>query len=175
MTKKYINFSNCGFTVVELIVSFTLAMVISVFLFQIVVSLKNLYTKSTTKTELINIQSLVSRQLNENLKKSIVLLSDCGDKCVEFLYEDNTTDKLIVSENAIEFGSYKTNLPDNSYIKNQSINISSSATFFYSSNNSILIISIPIYNDNFDDPFEIKVLYQFNSNINNLTAIDFTN
>ena len=173
---KSLKLSKLGFTVVELIVSFTLAMVISVFLFQIVVSLKNLYTKSITKTELINIQSLVTKQMNENFKKGIVSLSDCGDNCVEFLYSDNTSDKLVVSNNSLEFGNYKTNLPGDSYIRNQNINIASFATFSENTNNSILIVNIPIYNDNLgDDSFEIKVLYPFNSNTNNLTAIDFTN
>ena len=71
-----------GFTVVELIVSFTLAMTISVFLFQIVINLKNLYTNSTIKTELINIQSLVSRQMNENFKKGIISVDECGDQVI---------------------------------------------------------------------------------------------
>ena len=61
--KKYKlkKFTNNGFTVVELIVSFSLTLVITVFLFQIVINLKNLYTNSVIKTELVNIQSLVSR------------------------------------------------------------------------------------------------------------------
>ena len=165
-----------GFTVVELIVSFTLAMVISVFLFQIVVSLKNLYTKSTIKTELINIQSLISRQMNENFKKGIISVDECGENCVEFVYKDDTSDKLIVSDDSIEFGSYKTKLPKNSYIRNETINLSSSSTLSDSFDDSLLIINVPIYNENFkDEVYNIKIVYPYNSNENDLNfGIEFT-
>ena len=165
-----------GFTVVELIVSFTLAMTISVFLFQIVINLKNLYTNSTIKTELINIQSLVSRQMNENFKKGIISVDECGDRCYEFFYVDNTSDKLILSDDSIEFGNYKSKLPKNSYIRNETINISSSTTFSKSFDDSLLIINVPIYNENFkDEVYNIKIVYPYNSNENDLNfGIEFT-
>ena len=165
-----------GFTVVELIVSFTLAMTISVFLFQIVINLKNLYTNSTIKTELINIQSLVSRQMNENFKKGIISVDECGDRCYEFFYIDDTSDKLILSDDSIEFGNYKSKLPKNSYIRNETINISSSTTFSDSFDDSLLIINVPIYNENFkDEVYNIKIVYPYNSNENDLNFdIEFT-
>lgn len=165
-----------GFTVVELIVSFTLAMTISVFLFQIVINLKNLYTNSTIKTELINIQSLVSRQMNENFKKGIISVDECGDRCYEFFYIDDTSDKLILSDDSIEFGNYKSKLPKNSYIRNETINISSSTTFSDSFDDSLLIINVPIYNENFkDEVYNIKIVYPYNSNENDLNfGIEFT-
>ena len=165
-----------GFTVVELIVSFTLAMTISVFLFQIVINLKNLYTNSTIKTELINIQSLVSREMNENFKKGIISVDECGDRCYEFFYIDDTSDKLILSDDSIKFGNYKSKLPKNSYIRNEAINISSSSTLSNSFDNSLLIIDIPIYNENFkEEVYNIKVVYPYNSNENDLNfGIEFT-
>ena len=165
-----------GFTVVELIVSFTLAMTISVFLFQIVINLKNLYTNSTIKTELINIQSLVSRQMNENFKKGIISVDECGDRCYEFFYIDDTSDKLILSDDSIEFGNYKSKLPKNSYIRNETINISSSSTLSDSFDDSLLIINVPIYNENFkDEVYNIKIVYPYNSNENDLNfGIEFT-
>ena len=76
-----------GFTVVELIVSFSLVMVIVIFLFQIVISLKNLYTNSGVKTELLNKQSLISNEINKKLSSNeIISLTKCGAYCVEFLY-----------------------------------------------------------------------------------------
>ena len=164
-----------GFTVVELIVSFTLAMVISVFLFQIVINLKNLYTNSTIKTELINIQSLVSREMNENFKKGIISVDECGDRCFEFFYTDDTSDKLIISDDSIEFGNYKSKLPNNSYIKNESVNIASSAMLADSFDDSTLIVNIPIYNDNYkEEIYNIKIVYPYNSNKNDIEfGVDF--
>ena len=86
-----------GFTVVELIVSFSLVMVIAIFLFQIVIGLKNLYTNSGLKTELLNKQSLISNEINKKLTtKGISTLSKCGSYCVEFLYSDGTSDKMTI-------------------------------------------------------------------------------
>lgn len=167
-----------GFTVVELIVSFSLVMVIVIFLFQIVISMKNLYTNSDLKTELLNIQSLVSNEINKKITKNEILsLNKCGSYCVEFVYQDNTSDMLILDydNHTIQFGSYKTILPDDSYIKDAKINRVNAATFKESANNAILIIDIPIYNDNLKNKnFGIKVIYQYNDNINNFEIIDLT-
>ena len=165
--------SKSGFTVVELIVSFSITLTIAIFLFQIIVSLKNLYINSVLKTDLVNIQSLVSKEMNKKFEKTISSINDCGKSCVEFIYEDNTKDKLIVNNDSIEFGSYKTKLPEDSYFKNPSINIANAATFSENMNNSILIINIPIYNDKLKNDIKIKVLYQYDSNKYNLNSIDF--
>lgn len=167
-----------GFTVVELIVSFSLVMVIAIFLFQIVIGLKNLYTNSGLKTELLNKQSLISNEINKKLTtKGISTLSKCGSYCVEFLYSDGTSDKMTIdyTNNTIEFGNYKTNLPEDSYIKDAKISQANAATFQTYADNALLIIEIPIYNDNFSEQnFGIKAIYQFNDQLSNLAVVDFT-
>lgn len=163
-----------GFTVVELIVSFSLALVIAVFLFQIIINLKNLYTNSVTKTELVNIQSLISRDMNKNFKKTITNINDCGNKCAEFIYQDGTSDKLEIGDNSVMFGNYKTKLPEQSYIKNPSINIASSGTF-EDKNNSLLIVEVPLFSETLNQEFNIKIIYQFNSNKYNLNSVDLAN
>ena len=55
-----------GFTVIELLVSFTLTALVMTFLFEVVISLKNLYYKTEVQTELISKQSLISRLINED-------------------------------------------------------------------------------------------------------------
>ena len=57
--------NNKGFTVVELLASFTLTMVITVFLFEIVMELKNVYTSSAIESEVKNTNALIARALNE--------------------------------------------------------------------------------------------------------------
>lgn len=163
-----------GFTVVELIVSFSLAIIIAIFLFQIVTNLKKLYINSILKTELVNIQSLISRDMNKNFKKTITNIDDCGNKCAEFIYQDGTSDKLEIGDNSVMFGNYKTTLPEQSYIKNPSINIASAGTF-EGKNNSLLIIEVPIFSETLNQEFNIKIIYQFNSNKYNLNSVDLTN
>lgn len=167
-----------GFTVIELIVSFSLVMVIVIFLFQIVISLKNLYTNSGLKTELLNKQSIISNEINKKLiNNEIVYLNKCGEYCVEFIYRDYTSDQLIVdyNNNTIQFGSYKTNLPSQSYIRDAKISKANSVTLQPYSNNALLIIEIPIYNDNFEGQnFGVKVIYQYNDRFSNFGVVDFT-
>lgn len=167
-----------GFTVVELIVSFSLVMVIVIFLFQIVIGLKNLYNNSGLKTELLNKQSLISNEINKKLSsKEITNLSKCGSYCVEFSYSDNSSDQLIIdyTNNNVQFGNYKTSLSDNTYIKDAKISEANAATFKSYADNALLIIDIPIYNDNFKDQnFGVKVIYQFNDRSSNFDIIDFT-
>ena len=157
-----------GFTVVELIVSFSLTMVIVVFLFQIVISLKNMYTANSLKTELLNKQAIISDKINSSFnKKTITNVTKCGSYCLNFVYSDNTSEilKIDYNENSFQFGSYKTILPDDSYISNPSIDIVYSGTFLENSNNSILVINIPIYNEFLKNQnYGINVLYQYNSN-----------
>ena len=157
-----------GFTVVELIVSFSLTMVIVVFLFQIVISLKNMYTANSLKTELLNKQAIISDKINNSFnKKTITNVTKCGSYCLNFIYSDNSSEMLKINynENSFQFGSYKTLLPDNSYMSNPSIDIVYSGTFLEDSNNSILVINIPIYSDFLKNQnYGINVMYQYNSN-----------
>ncbi len=166
-----------GFTVVELIVSFSLTMVIVVFLFQIVISLKNIYTASLLKTELINKQAIISDKINTSFnQKTINRVTKCGSYCLKFIYSDNTSEilKIDSNENSFQFGTYKTLLPDNSYFKNVSLNIASTGTFDKSENDSILILDLPIYNDILKDQnFGVKIVYQFNEDSSNIYSVDF--
>ena len=167
-----------GFTVVELIASFSLAMVIAVFLFDIIINLKNLYTNSVTKTELVNIQSLVSRQINDRLKNNeIKSILKCGTYCLNFKYVNGESDKLVLDydNKTIQFGSYKSELPDDSYFGTATVDSSYSGTLLKTSNNAMILINIPMYNNNLpNQSFNINVVYQYNTNVNDIYLSDFS-
>lgn len=100
-----------GFTIIELITSFSLTMVVLVFLFNIVVIMKETYVTNSTKSELIVKQSLLSTALNEDLYSSGTSLytATCGtgyDKCYSIGFNDGTTTKLSIStsNNKIKYG-----------------------------------------------------------------------
>ena len=61
--------NNKGFTVVELLASFTLTMVIVVFLFEIVLELKTVYVDTSLKTTVLNKNSVVATTLHDYLEK----------------------------------------------------------------------------------------------------------
>lgn len=167
-----------GATVVELLVSFALVMIISIFLFQLVISLKELYDNSIIKTELLNKQSLISNKLNSSLNnKEIATISKCGLYCLNFNYTDGDTERLVLDlpNKTLEFGNYKTNLPEGSYFANPNIAISYAATFNNYANNAMVIIDIPIYSDKIKNQnFGVRVIYQYNSNLNNLEIPDYS-
>ena len=168
-----------GFTVVELIVSFSLTIVIAILLFQLIINLKRLYDNSILKTELVNIQSIVSREINDKfLNNKIIDIDFCGNNCWRFVYEDNSSDELkIDNENEkIEFGNYTTKLDNGSYIKDFSVNVSNSGNFSSSANNSNLLINISLTNDSFkNQTIDINVVYQFNDEVTNLFVFDYNN
>ncbi|MBQ9011792.1 MAG: prepilin-type N-terminal cleavage/methylation domain-containing protein [Bacilli bacterium] len=69
--------NNKGFTVVELLAAFTLTMVIVVFLFEIVLELKNVYVDSSLKTSVISKNSVVATTLNNYFKRQDISSVSC--------------------------------------------------------------------------------------------------
>ena len=166
-----------GFTVVELIVSFSLTAVITIFLVQIVMALNNIYNSSGIKTELLTKQSLISSQINKKFSdKKISSVTSCGNYCLKFNYSDKTSDtfKIDYSNNTLEFGNYKTDLPEDTYFKDVKVDIVYGATIQNNINNAILNIVIPIYNDKLkDEDFGVNIAYQFNTDNSNIEYVDF--
>ena len=60
--------NNKGFTVIELLSSFVLIMIIVVFLFEIVLELRNVYINETVKTEIVNKNAIIATALNQTLE-----------------------------------------------------------------------------------------------------------
>ena len=59
-----------GFTIVELIVSFSLAITIGFFLFKITIIIKDLYTDSYIKTNIISKQNVMTERMYDDLDKA---------------------------------------------------------------------------------------------------------
>ena len=100
-----------GLTIVELVSSFTITMVALVFLFNIVVILKENYVINSNKSDLIVEQSLISRSLNEDLYNDAIEFSKVAcpsnyDLCYEIGLEDGTVKDLNISytKNEIMYG-----------------------------------------------------------------------
>ena len=78
MTKKN------GFTTVELIVTFTLVSVITYFLLEIIIVLKNIYSDSGIRTNVLTQQALLSEKINYDFrtKKVYVAVKCDSDGCL---------------------------------------------------------------------------------------------
>jgi hypothetical protein len=83
-----------GFTLVEIIVTFCLISTISFLLFQIILSLKNLYTASDYKTVLLIDQGNLTRRINDDFfSLNVEEIKTCTDAtnralCLDFLLSD---------------------------------------------------------------------------------------
>ena len=85
-----------GFTIVELLASFTLTMIIMVFLFEVVLELKEIYLSTNYKTISLDRNALVSTELNEYFSKYCNGYRICRTK------EGNKDYIRIINENGYE-------------------------------------------------------------------------
>lgn len=108
-----------GMTVIELIVSFSLATVISLFLIQVVLFLKDTYAVNAIKSEMILKQSIISERLNNLLDEKIVAsINNCGTNCVELTFEDESKATINFDSNSrkVIIDDYVASLPSGTKI-----------------------------------------------------------
>lgn len=165
-----------GFTLVEVIVTFCLVSTISLLLFQIVLSIKDLYTSSDYKTVLLVEQGNLVRRINDDMfDMKLKGLKSCGTtknassaKCIIFeLYDDIALDtvnkRLEIYTDKIVYDSYSMTLQNGSKVVTNKISIKS---FSKDDNkmayNSILKIEIPIENKLTEGNFGIETVIQYN-------------
>lgn len=164
--------NNKGFTLVELISSFTLALIIMFFLFQIVIAVKEIYVSSGLKTEMLIKQANMERKIGTDLKEQILKsVTRCGDECYTFLYNDNTSKNLSVdrSKKAIVYGDYQIEMLDGSSIGTFQVSKNTISGVEAGKNDTILTIDIPVKNKVLADRnFGVHMIYQYNSRTTNL-------
>ena len=115
------NMNNKGFTVVEMGLSFCLIFTICILLFQVVLSLKELYVSSNVETTLLNKQGIVLNKMYKDFKKKgVSLVEKCGINCLNFSYNDNSTTQLVVntSNKTITYDNYIWKLDNASTVSN---------------------------------------------------------
>jgi len=154
--------NNKGITLVEMLVSFTLSMILVITMFQLIINLKELYQSSGIKTTLLNKQYLMTNKIYADLnEKKAVRIENCNDPvvCIEFTFQDGSTKKLEVDEIAktITYDSYTIKLDNNSYF--QTIDVS---TYYSIGTRKIFNANIPIYNDLYKNTdFGINIVYPY--------------
>ena len=159
------NKKNKGFTTIELITSFTLASVIMIILFNIILILKDNLSEVNAKTNMLVEKDNLSYNINKRFKEkelSSITMCDEGDKCYEFKYSDDTSDKLVYSntDKSITFNNYTFDIIDGITVEEPTItehyDTMSSTTY-----NGYFIIHIPIKLD--DKDYSIKINKHFNT------------
>lgn len=172
--------NNKGFTLVELLVSFTLSMIIVIILFQLIINLKEVYVQTGLKTELLNKQNLMENKIyNDLLNRQVTSIDNCntGLLCINFTYENGDTKKLELNniEQTLSYDGFIIKLNNNSYF--QTINVITKESQTNSKYNRIFDIKIPIYNDTYENTdFGINIVYIYDSTVvtNNYTNYTYT-
>ena len=155
-----------GFTVVELIVSITLTFVIVSLLFQVLLALRDVYVSSGVRTQLLNKQTLMSSKLNEDLYgKSLSSVLKCGRNCLNFIYSDGSSARLVVdtSNNIFRYGEYSTELVSGSRFSDVDIRVEKVSDMPTNKKDSLLILNIPVNHNLFDSNYGVNVIYPFDS------------
>lgn len=176
---------NKGFSIVELIVSFSLTMIIVIILFEIIISLKNVYENSITKSALISSQNILTDYIYSDLNDyGLASVSACGDNCIQFVYKNGDSKNLSweyeydetsqrQSFQKIQYGDYAVDLITNSKFDLSLGATQSSYKFIgvkvcsyvqsYDSNDVYFFdIKLPIYNTKFEgQDFGLNILYTF--------------
>lgn len=162
-----------GFTILEVIVAFTITMVVVLFLFQIVVSLKNLFLTDYSSSEILVKQTNINRMINSdlinndygNINSAKIIYSNLNlnsrSKC--YLLEFTTTSKEICYENDIDnkihiisYDDYEFVLPEDASITDLDIKCTNNNCGVVAPN-GIVKINIPIVYE--DKNYDIKVVY----------------
>lgn len=167
-----------GFTVIELIVSFTLVTVISIILFELIFSLKELYISGDIKTTLLNKQGIMIKKIYDDLSTDeLSSITSCGVSCLDFTYPDGKKRLLVdVAGNTLAYSDYTMKLIDGSYFDNLSFNINKKETTVVGSDDAEFSINIPIKSKFLsDEDFGIHIVKTYNQGsleINNYITVN---
>ena len=150
-----------GFSLIELVTTCALSSVIIILLINIIVILKNTYTKNNIKTTLLINQGNLSNALNSKITRNNVLTHEpCsgGLLCYNFTFVDGEVIQLLIEEKKIKFGNYTYVLKEGSKVSNPSIY--DEYLDINTSNDRFMVIKIPIKNKLYpNEDFGINLVY----------------
>ena len=154
-----------GFTIVELIVSFSLAITIGFFLFKITIIIKDLYTDSYIKTNIISKQNVMTERMYDDfLYNDVKVALKCGKNCIRFIFSDNSEKLFLIEKDTFRWGDFTLKLTDGSIYNDVKVNNRKDLAND-EFNNSLLSIKIPIINPSLkDETFMTNIVVPYNSN-----------
>lgn len=152
--------NNRGFTVVEMGVSFCLIFTVCILLFQVVLSLKELYIKSDIETTLLNKQGIIlNKMYNDFRNKGVSSATPCGNSCMSFELSDGNTKQLSTnkSNKTITYDGYVWKLDDTSSVGDFSLTTGTKTGY-----GTYFKITIPVTNKLIDSKdFGLDVVYGY--------------
>lgn len=160
--------NNKGFTVVELIVSFALTMIIAVFLFEVLIEVKDTFADASTRTAIQEKASIISKNIN-----NIITANDNRITC------NNSTNlgncqingksfRIEKENNQVVIDGQKFEMPENVSIKNYSIQNSCDG------NDCYLHVKMILDSSSLTKEYEYDVAYYFTTSPSEIPGPTFS-
>ncbi len=143
--------NNKGFTVVELIASFALTMVIVVFLFEVLIEIKDVFIETSLKTTIQEKMGVISKNIKVNLSSNSQVISCSNNTCT---ISDES--KIVINNNSVTINNQNFNLPDGVGISDYELNNNCEGK------NCFLKVKFNLKSDNLNKPYEYKAVYYYN-------------
>ncbi|HOO67903.1 MAG TPA: prepilin-type N-terminal cleavage/methylation domain-containing protein [Bacilli bacterium] len=156
-----------GFTLVELLVSFTLITIVAISLFKTVLVIQQKEEKSISYNKYLAFVSTFNSAIETDfVDDKITIISSCGTNCYNITYSESGTKKLKIDidTGTMVYGSIKEELPDNYIFYNDlELNIYNFTSTSSTSFDSMIEIMIPLKSNLSGNYSDIKYIYQYNS------------
>lgn len=156
--------NNKGFTVVELLASFILTMIIVVFLFEIVLELRNVYINEKVRTDIVNRNAVIANSINKLLNEKPINNPICASTFCTFTVdtENGPVDKTIsVADNTVTIDKQKVTFPEDVTITDIVLMQQGPTDTGIIANNSIIKISYKAQSDDLDKEVDFNFIYSY--------------
>ena len=152
-----------GFTVVELLASFTLTMIIVVFLFEIVLELKDVYVANTLKTKVLNQNALIATKLEKELDKLDINTTNCSGSTCNLYEPSGPAYTITITSSDVSFnGASSIQMPSGVSITNVSVSSQyNSSITDISKDNAYIKVDYTVTSKNLNDDIKFNYVYSY--------------
>lgn len=151
--------NNKAFTVVELLASFALTMLISVFLFEVLIEVKDIFVDTSIKTNIQEKMNIISKNIRNNLPASGSVVS-CSTTDINTC---NLNDKVIkVESTEILIHNQKFQMPDSVKISSHTLSQSCIDQECYFN------VQLTLTSENLKKDYKYNSIFYYNSNPKNI-------
>lgn len=148
-----------GFTVVEIMASFLLISTVAILLFELFISLQQMYNKGEIQTRLLINQANFQRRIEEDIKASNVFtIASCGTNCLRFTL-DGQTKELKIQNGTLVYDKYALDNVRGSTVGNLTYQ-SIATTLKDGTKTKIENVKVPISNKIVKGNYGINIIYQ---------------
>lgn len=150
--------NNKGFTVVELIVSFALTMIIAVFLFEVLIEVKDIFADASTRTAIQEKASIISKNIDNILEANDNRVTCTNSSTLGNCRINGKNFRIDTDNSQIIVDGQKFDMPESVKIKNYSIENSCDG------NNCYLHIKMILDSNSLTKEYDYDVTYYFTAN-----------